>query len=412
MVSLEAVPSIDEDRALMDRIYASPAASLRVQLARARTGEVGAVRMAREIARLAIGAGRLKPQEYFYYGLYDPALSMDQKLAFVGKREQPWIHLACNDRSWSGVCNDKLLFYSLLSVLGFPMPRLLALYSATRLAERSALHMRTTDELWQFLLDLKHPVFAKPVDGVHSIGSMAIEQIDAKSGTATLATGAQVSLESIVRRIDQSRQNGFLIQEKVRPHPQLQALTGTATVSCVRVVVLMSRDGPEIFRTQFKIPVGRNAADNFWRGNMLAAVDPETGEIVRVVKGTGAQQTLPATHPDTGLPLIGFALPCWSELKGLVLQAACALPRIGIQAWDIAMSESGPLLMECNSGGDFSPPQLAWGEGVLDERFRAFLRERGYRPRPLARIPLAVAKSAAAKVGIVRKRRTKNSRHL
>ena len=145
---------------------------------------------------------------------------------------------------------------------------------------------------------------------------------------------------------------------------------------------------------------------------MLAAVEPETGEIMRVVKGTGSQQTRPATHPDTGRPLIGFALPCWPELKGLVLQAACALPRIGIQAWDIAMSESGPLLMECNSGGDFSPPQLAWGEGVLDERFRALLQERGYRPQPLARIPLAMGKAAATKLGIVHKRRTKNSRHL
>jgi hypothetical protein len=254
------------------------------------------------------------------------------------------------------------------------------------------------------------PLFAKPVDGVHSVGSIAIERIEAARGMAVLASGVEVPLERVLDRMEQSKSSGYLIQERVRPHPDLVRLSGP-TLSCARIMVLMGREGPELSRTQFKIPVGRNTADNFWRGNMIAAVNPETGAIERVVKGSGFDQTFPTAHPDTGQPLIGAVLPHWADLTRLALDAAPALARIRIQAWDIAIGASGPVLIECNSGGDFSPPQLAWGRGMLDERFRRFLREQGYRgPRPAILIPLAMARAAARKVGLARQRRT--SRHL
>ncbi len=406
-----AIPSIEEDRATMDLLYAPPAPALKAQLDGARRHGMSASAIVREIAKLAVGPGRLKPQEYFYYRLFDPTLTFAEKRAFIGKREQPWIHLACNDRSWTAICNDKLLFYTLMAALHLPVPRLLAFHHATRRGLPETPHLRSMEELRRFFLALAQPVFAKPVDGVHSIGSMAIDRIDPATGMATLATGTQVSLEQVLQRIDQSRGSGYLIQERLRPHPDLRRLCGQ-TLSCARIVVLMGRNGPELARTQFKIPVGRNAADNYWRGNMLAAIDPDTGRIERVVKGTGFQQTFPTTHPDTGQQLIGAVLPLWPEVKRLALEAALALPRIRLQAWDIAIGAEGPVIIECNAGGDFSAPQLAWGKGMLDERFRRFLREQGYRPRPAILIPLAMAKAAAMKFGLLRKRRSPGSRHL
>jgi hypothetical protein len=44
-----------------------------------------------------------------------------------------------------------------------------------------------------------------------------------------------------------------------------------------------------------------------------------------------------------------------------------------MQAWDIALAERGPVLVEVNIGGDFNLPQLAHAKGLMDERFRAFL---------------------------------------
>jgi hypothetical protein len=53
--------------------------------------------------------------------------------------------------------------------------------------------------------------------------------------------------------------------------------------------------------------------------------------------------------------------------------SARASPGLRMQAWDVAPTERGPVLVEVNIGGDFNLPQLAHATGLMDERFRAFL---------------------------------------
>ena len=54
----------------------------------------------REVVALHRCPGRLSLAEYFYYRLWEPHLSFDQKGAFVGKQAQHQMHVACNDRHW------------------------------------------------------------------------------------------------------------------------------------------------------------------------------------------------------------------------------------------------------------------------------------------------------------------------
>jgi hypothetical protein len=159
----------------------------------------------------------------------------------------------------------------------------------------------------------------------------------------------------------------------LRPHPELAALCGPR-LSTVRLIVLLEQGEPALFRALWKIPVGDNPADNFWRpGNLLAGLDAESGRVVRVIQGTGADQAELERHPDTEQPLIGVRLPDWAPLVALSLKAARAFPGLRMQAWDIALTERGPVLVEVNIGGDFNLPQLAHGRGLMDERFQAFV---------------------------------------
>ena len=76
----------------------------------------------REIVSLRRGAGKLTPNEYFYYRLWDLALSAAEKRRFVGKQAQHQMHLACNDSGWYAAAADKLLFQTLMAGSGFPVP--------------------------------------------------------------------------------------------------------------------------------------------------------------------------------------------------------------------------------------------------------------------------------------------------
>ncbi|MCI0654375.1 MAG: hypothetical protein L0Y39_07845, partial [Methylococcaceae bacterium] len=139
-------------------------------------------------------------------------------------------------------------------------------------------------------------------------------------------------------------------------------------------MLLVTENGPEIFRTLWKITARGNVADNFWRpGNMLAALDAESGRVERVVLGVGPEQKELDLHPETSKPLKGLILPEWDKVKDLCFRGARAFSGLHLQAWDVAICETGPVLVEINIGGDFNLPQVATGKGMMDQQFTRFL---------------------------------------
>jgi Sugar-transfer associated ATP-grasp len=328
---------------------------------------------AREIWRLRYGPGKLRPDEYYYYGLYDDRrFSFADKARFLGRSTQDRIYRQCNAAEWWFIAHDKLVFYGLLAGLGLPVPQTRALYQGEGrfaavpvFADPAALaaHLRA---------GMRYPFFGKPVAGIRSIGVAAVERYDAAGDALVFMGGRTLALDGFVKEIEPYRKQGYLLQEMLRPHSEVAALCGPR-VSTVRLIVLLEDGAPAVFHALWKIPVGANPADNFWRpGNLLAALDAD-GCVTRVIQGTGADQTELDRHPDTEQPLIGAMLPDWTALIGLCLKAAKGLPGLRMQAWDIALTDRGPVLVEVNIGGDFNLPQLAHATGLMDERFRTFL---------------------------------------
>jgi hypothetical protein len=86
----------------------------------------------REVVSLRRAPGKLTPNEYFYYRLWDPALSAAEKRRFAGKQAEHQMHLACNDSGWYAAAADKLLFQILMAGSMFPVPPLLAVTQAGR----------------------------------------------------------------------------------------------------------------------------------------------------------------------------------------------------------------------------------------------------------------------------------------
>jgi len=335
----------------------------------------------REIVSLRRGAGKLTPNEYFYYRLWDLALSAAEKRRFVGKQAQHQMHLACNDPGWYAAAADKLLFQTLMAGSGFPVPPLLAVTQAGRRAGEAPT-FGSPPEIARFLREPQiYPLFAKPVAGKYSLSVISADRYDAAADEVLLLGGERKTAENL--GADLAGGTGYVIQCRLDPDARLARLFGPRLWS-VRALVLAGPPGPVIHRAVAKIATGSNAADNFWRpGNMLGAIELETGIISRVVRGTGAEMSLNEAHPDTKRPIIGTLIPQWEALARLVISAAESLPGIRTQSWDIALAAEGPVLLEVNYGGDLNLAQLAHGTGVLDERYVEHLARCGYRSRAL-----------------------------
>jgi len=329
-----------------------------------------------DCARLRAGAGQLTPQEYYDFRLYDDSrYTPADKAKFLGLAAQGRILRNCTDWSWKSVVHDKLIFQSVMRAYGMRMPHIIAVFHPHRFVP-AATALRTADDVRGFLRSrASYPMFGKPVDGMYSLGSIRLDGYDAVDDTVRSASGELARVDTLVEELAPYATRGYLFQQVEHPDERVRAICGDR-IATVRFVTLRGPDGPEIFRTLLKVPVKPNVADNFWRqGNMLAALDADTGEVVRAVTGTGPSQRELTRHPDTGAALAGFRIPWWSEARELCLVAARVISGLAMQAWDIAVCSEGPTIIEANVGGDFNLPQIATGNGLLDNRFARFLED-------------------------------------
>ena len=327
----------------------------------------------REIFQLSRGIGKLEPQEYLFYRLYDEGLSAEQKAAFLGRQAMKELDVRFLKNAWTHVAADKLVLYALLTGLGLPVPRTFALYHPFRSFGDVACP-RTAEALAAFLRSEAHyPFFSKPIDGVNSLGVAAVESYDQAGDRLVLKDGKEIEVEEFVAAIAPYAETGYCFQERLQPHGQLVELCGPR-MSSFRVFLIVGDQGPEILRASWKIATGDHPADNFWRrGNLLAPIDVESGRVERVIQGAGPEQVELEAHPDTGQTLVGTTVPQWDAVKTTVLAGATALPSCKVQGWDVTVTEDGPVLIELEGdGGHPQMVQLPQGQGLYQGRFKAF----------------------------------------
>lgn len=363
------------EQALARRLDGPPVLAMAEELRHAvRESGRGQMSLLSDIWRMARGPGRISPQEYMYYRLWEPGLDNAAKARFVGKRTQTAIHRACNPATWFTLAHDKLIFQAAATGFGLPMPKLRAIYHPTRIAGPLP-QARDAEGLRELLVNgLSGPLFAKPIDGMYSIGALAIDR--GPAGQGFLVNGHAVSADDLVRYLGFRENSGYLFQDRLVPHPRIASLIGDR-LPTIRVLVLVDRHGRgEAVSAVVKLPAGTQAADNFWRPeNLLGAVEPDTGTVKRVINGWGHRLEAVDTHPDTGVRLTGVTLPQFDETMALVRRAASAFPGIRTQSWDIALCDTGPVVMELNFGGDLNLHQLVHGTGIMGARYRAHVAD-------------------------------------
>ena len=163
-----------------------------------------------------------------------------------------------------------------------------------------------------------------------------------------------------------------VIEEYVVQHPELSALSPTS-VNTLRIVMIASNsmavtaDGKkvDIAYAALRIGGGHSIIDNFHGGGMVAAVDLNTGTLV-----TGAADMEGNhfdKHPVTGREIKGFSVPFFKEALDMVQDAQRKSGIEGYLGWDIAITETGPVLIEINLRPGavlLTAPYVAEGKGT------------------------------------------------
>jgi len=133
---------------------------------------------------------------------------------------------------------------------------------------------------------------------------------------------------------------------------------------------------PEVVAAVFRMSIGRNRTiDNIHAGGIAGAINLETGSL-GIASNLGFDDRLGwlTHHPDTAAQIEGTVLPMWSDVRRLATSAHNVFDDRVLIGWDIAITASGPLIIEGNSSPcvDLMQRPLR-GRGLRNERFGRLL---------------------------------------
>ena len=177
-----------------------------------------------------------------------------------------------------------------------------------------------------------HPVcFAKTRAG---FGGRGVERVE-------LCAGGE---DDVFRRL--LAEGKTLVEEPIQQHPRMAALC-SRSVNTLRIATILKDGEVHVMYTLARIGNGRGDVDNITSGGMYAPV----GADGRIAQSAFCDKTgqYYDRHPVSGVEIPGFEVPLYRESIALVQEAARVVPEVRYVGWDVALTASGPLLVEGNT---------------------------------------------------------------
>ncbi len=175
-------------------------------------------------------------------------------------------------------------------------------------------------------------------------------------------------------------QTGYLYQRVIKQHPVLNALN-PSSVNTLRIDTFMDLDGKvEFMSAHLRLSTKNLHVDNITSGGCGVSVDLETGKLNKYgyqeFKYGGINRL--TENPTTKAIFEEYTIPFIDEVKEMVINVARLIPGLRLIGWDVALGETGPILVEGNSDYDISGNENQYGGYLKHPVFRKVLKEINY----------------------------------
>lgn len=149
----------------------------------------------------------------------------------------------------------------------------------------------------------------------------------------------------------------------IAQHPKINAIYGKS-INTLRILTHIDNGNVDIVSSIIRIGAGGSVVDNGSSGGLFVGIDQESGTLKRTgyrdMKFGGGEF---GEHPDTGFRFENFQVPFFKETCELAKVAAKHIPD-GFIGWDIALTPTGPTIIEGNEDPHLFMSDVAYG-GLL-----------------------------------------------
>ncbi|TFH63939.1 MAG: hypothetical protein E4G91_07345 [Candidatus Zixiibacteriota bacterium] len=294
----------------------------------------------------------LEPYEYFEYRLSDPALTWEEKKAYLSYNQGCALHRELSPLQDRAI-TTKFLSERFFDWFDIPMPRTYGIYDPRSGRTADGKSLKNAQEFREFIENLEANKFVlKPVSSGKGAG---ITVILWREGSVFIsAAGKRLSPMQLWEKCLEGWKStsshtsyGLLIQEYVEQHEILQRIQ-PHSLNTLRVVTFINDGGEvEVLATMVKLGLGASTVDNLSKGGFAARVD-EGGILQKAILEESGSYEPAEKHPTTNQQIEGVRLPFFDEAVALAIRAQLHIPQLRTLGWDIAITPKGPIIIETN----------------------------------------------------------------
>jgi hypothetical protein len=191
--------------------------------------------------------------------------------------------------------------------------------------------------------------------------ALFLKRIEGEGGVGCILLNKHQLKEQIEQHADSLLRHSYLFQDLVKQHPVVSKVNPNS-VNTLRIDTYVDPgQNIQVLSVLMRFGVGNSIVDNVHSGGFYIAVNIETEKL----QGKGRQDVVEGgrvflKHPDSGMLLDGYQIPFVKAACALAINASKHLPN-GIVGWDIAITETGPLIIEGNKFPSMHLTDVAYG---------------------------------------------------
>jgi len=156
------------------------------------------------------------------------------------------------------------------------------------------------------------------------------------------------------------KSSSYLFQETIKQHKELNRLNPSC-VNTIRMDTFINKNGVvEVIGPYLRVSINNLHVDNTSSGGCCIGIDIDSGKLKKYgytsISKTGGN-TL-TEHPITKVIFEDFQIPFYKEAVEFIRRVAFLTPKIRLVGWDLAITETGPVLIEGNPKYDITNHDL------------------------------------------------------
>lgn len=211
-----------------------------------------------------------------------------------------------------------------------------------RYLKRDYISSQCTEKEFLNFVEAHKKLIYKPVDAAQANGIMVFD-FTSKSSKEMMETYNKIKSGNL-----------GIIEEWIDQHDELNDIYPDA-VNCLRIITVNNNKKADLLTGGITFALKGQIA-NGSKESLIAPINMKTGIIDKPAATFGSQMY--EKHPITHKQILNFKVPYWDAVVDMLNEAVQLIPQVRYVGWDIAITKTGPCLIEGNTSPGYRYYQI------------------------------------------------------